>query len=69
MPDQRLILEFRIDGEAGWRVQGADRISVDCGHLTLVRPTTRALETIPLSSIRALSIRSASGVQDTVLAV
>ena len=61
MPDLQLILKFRIEGEAEWRVRGAARISVDRGRLTLVRHNARAFETIPLSRITALSIQSVSG--------
>jgi hypothetical protein len=67
MADLKLVLKFRIDGEAGWRVRSAARISVDRGRLTLVRHSTRAFETIPLSRITALSIQSVSG--RTALAV
>ena len=69
MADLKLVLKFRIDGEAGWRVRSAARISVDRGRLTLVRHSTRALETIPLSRITALSIQSVSGVRSTAVAV
>ena len=69
MPDLQLILRFKIHGEAVWRVRGAASISVDRGRLTLVKPTTRAFETIPLSRIQALSIQSVSGVHQTALAV
>ena len=62
MADLQLILKFKIDGEAEWRVRGAARISVDGGRLTLIEHHTRTLETIPLSRIKALSIHSFGGV-------
>ena len=69
MPDLQLILKFRIEGEAEWRVRDAARIRVDRGRLTLVRRNTRAFETIPLSRITALSIQSVSRLHPTALAV
>jgi len=69
MADLKLILKFRIDGESEWRVRGADRISVDRGRLTLVRHNARAFETIPLSRITAVSIRTVSRLHPVTLAV
>ena len=63
MTDQQLILKFKIDGEAQWRVRGAARITVNAGRLTLFAHGTRAFETIPLSRINALSIQSVSGMR------
>lgn len=66
MQDRQLVLRLRIHGE--WRVRSAARITVDRGNLTLVNPSPRAFETIPLSCIQALSIQSVSSVHQTALA-
>jgi hypothetical protein len=62
MTDLRLILKFKIKGEAAWRVKEAARISVKGGRLTLFGRHARAFEAIPLSRIEALLIQYVSGV-------
>jgi hypothetical protein len=67
MTDLRLILKFKIKGEAAWRVKEAARISVRGGRLTLFGDHPRAFETIPLSHIEELSIQYVSGVHQRAL--
>ena len=61
MKAPQLVLKFKIDEDAEWRIRGAARISVNGRCLTLFAHPAQAFETIPLSRIKALSIQSVAG--------